>query len=116
MEPHTAGRGEGGEGGHRLHATSVRLPDRHLRATSVRFPDRRFHVAVALPLPRVEELRGDPPMAAWAQATLSTGTGPTLWTAAPGCGKRSSRETFMATWYQNPKFHPLIYCYFRAIE
>ncbi|KAG8060711.1 hypothetical protein GUJ93_ZPchr0002g23929 [Zizania palustris] len=28
---------------------------------SVRFPDRRFHVAVALPRPRAEELRGGPP-------------------------------------------------------
>ncbi|KAG8090909.1 hypothetical protein GUJ93_ZPchr0011g28511 [Zizania palustris] len=61
MEPHAAGGGEGGEGGRRLRATSVRLPDRRLRATSVRFPDRRFHVAVALPRPRAEELRGGPP-------------------------------------------------------
>ncbi|KAG8065763.1 hypothetical protein GUJ93_ZPchr0004g39649 [Zizania palustris] len=37
MEPHAAGGGEGGEGGRRLCATSVRLPDRRLRATSVRF-------------------------------------------------------------------------------
>ncbi|KAG8083108.1 hypothetical protein GUJ93_ZPchr0014g47151 [Zizania palustris] len=33
MEPHVASVGEGGEGGRRLRATSVRLPDhRHLRA------------------------------------------------------------------------------------
>ncbi|KAG8048750.1 hypothetical protein GUJ93_ZPchr0009g2246 [Zizania palustris] len=60
MEPHAAGGG-GGEGGCHLRATSVRLPDRRLCATSVRFPDRHFHVAVALPRPRAEKLRGGPP-------------------------------------------------------
>ncbi|KAG8081465.1 hypothetical protein GUJ93_ZPchr0007g3587 [Zizania palustris] len=54
MEPHAAGGGEGGEGGRRLYAIFVRLPDRRLRATSVRFPDRCLHVAVALPRPRAE--------------------------------------------------------------